>query len=223
MIKATNIEKYYGDLQVLKGVDLEIKKSEIVSIVGASGAGKTTLLQILGTLDTPTKHKDSSIEINGIDVTKLTTKNLAKFRNEHIGFIFQFHQLLPEFSALENVCIPAFIKKTNKTEAEKRGKELLDFLGLSDRYHHRPKELSGGEQQRVAVARALINNPSVIFADEPSGNLDSESAENLHELFFKLRKEYGQTFIIVTHNKELADMADRKLTMVDGLITSSYA
>ena len=218
MIKASNVQKYYGDLQVLKGVNLEIKKSEIVAIVGASGAGKTTLLQILGTLDSPTNGSDSTVEINGIKVTGLSAKNLAKFRNEHVGFIFQFHQLLPEFSALENVCIPAFIKKTNRAEAEKRGKELLDFLGLSDRYHHRPKELSGGEQQRVAVARALINNPSVIFADEPSGNLDSESAENLHRLFFKLRKEFGQTFVIVTHNDELANMTDRKLVMVDGLI-----
>lgn len=220
MIKATNVEKYYGDLQVLKGVELEIAKGEIVSIVGASGAGKTTLLQILGTLDVPSNAKDSSVRINGIDVTDLTSKDLAKFRNEHVGFIFQFHQLLPEFTALENVCIPAFIKKTNKAEAEKRGKELLDFLGLSDRYHHRPKELSGGEQQRVAVARALINNPAVIFADEPSGNLDSESADNLHQLFFQLRQEFGQTFVIVTHNADLADMADRKLTMVDGVIVT---
>lgn len=218
MIKATNVQKYYGDLQVLKGVNVAIKKGEVVAIVGASGAGKTTLLQILGTLDTPTNSNDSTVEINGVAVTGLNAKNLAKFRNEHIGFIFQFHQLLPEFSALENVCIPAFIKKTNKAEAEKRGKELLDFLGLSDRYDHRPKELSGGEQQRVAVARALINNPSVIFADEPSGNLDSESAENLHQLFFKLREEFGQTFVIVTHNADLANMTDRKLTMVDGLI-----
>lgn len=218
MIKATNVQKYYGDLQVLKGVNVAIKKGEVVAIVGASGAGKTTLLQILGTLDTPTNSNDSTVEINGVAVTGLNAKNLAKFRNEHIGFIFQFHQLLPEFSALENVCIPAFIKKTNKAEAEKRGKELLDFLGLSDRYDHRPKELSGGEQQRVAVARALINSPSVIFADEPSGNLDSESAENLHQLFFKLREEFGQTFVIVTHNADLANMTDRKLTMVDGLI-----
>ncbi|WP_350285984.1 ABC transporter ATP-binding protein [uncultured Croceitalea sp.] len=220
MIQATNIQKYFGELQVLKGVDVEIKKGEIIAIVGASGAGKTTLLQILGTLDTPTNPKESSIHINGIDVTKLTDKNLAKFRNEHIGFIFQFHQLLPEFTALENVCIPAFIRKTPKDTAEKRGKELLDFLGLSHRYHHRPKELSGGEQQRVAVARALINNPAVVFADEPSGNLDSESADNLHGLFFKLREQFGQTFVIVTHNRELADMADRKLTMVDGSIVN---
>lgn len=220
MIKATNVQKHYGDLQVLKGVDLEIKKGEVISIVGASGAGKTTLLQILGTLDTPTNSQDSSVEINAVAVTSLTAKDLAKFRNEHIGFIFQFHQLLPEFTALENVCIPAFIKNTSKNEAEKKGKELLDFLGLSERYNHRPKELSGGEQQRVAVARALINNPSVIFADEPSGNLDSESADNLHQLFFQLRDEFGQTFVIVTHNTELADMADRKLTMVDGLIVN---
>ncbi len=223
MIKADTIQKYYGDLEVLKGVDIQIDTGEIVSIVGPSGAGKTTLLQILGTLDTPTNKPVSRIEIKGIDVTKLNDKKLAKFRNEHIGFIFQFHQLLPEFTALENVCIPAFIKKTPKAEAEKRGKELLDFLGLSHRHGHRPKELSGGEQQRVAVARSLINAPSVIFADEPSGNLDSESAENLHQLFFKLREEFGQTFVIVTHNKELADMADRKLTMVDGLIVNPGA
>lgn len=220
MIKANNIQKYYGDLQVLKGVDLEIKKGEVVSIVGASGAGKTTLLQILGTLDAPSNKEDSSLLINDTNVTQLNDKNLARFRNEHIGFIFQFHQLLPEFTALENVCIPAFIKKTSRAQAEKRAKELLDFLGLSDRYDHKPNALSGGEQQRVAVARSLINNPSVILADEPSGNLDSESADNLHQLFFKLRDEFGQTFVLVTHNLELANMADRKLTMVDGLIVS---
>ena len=220
MIKATNIQKSYGDLKVLKGVDLEIKKGEVVSIVGASGAGKTTLLQILGTLDSPTNPNESSLFINDTNVTALNDKNLARFRNEHIGFIFQFHQLLPEFTALENVCIPAFIKKTPKEEAEKRAKELLDFLGLKDRYHHKPNALSGGEQQRVAVARSLMNNPSVVLADEPSGNLDSESADNLHKLFFKLRDEFGQTFVLVTHNLELADMADRKLTMVDGLIVS---
>ncbi|UII79724.1 ABC transporter ATP-binding protein [Flagellimonas sp. CMM7] len=220
MIKANNIQKYYGDLQVLKGVDLEIKKGEVVSIVGASGAGKTTLLQILGTLDAPSNKKDSSLLINDTNVTRLNDKSLARFRNEHIGFIFQFHQLLPEFTALENVCIPAFIKKTPRAQAEKRAKELLDFLGLSDRYDHKPNALSGGEQQRVAVARSLINNPSVILADEPSGNLDSESADNLHQLFFKLRDEFGQTFVLVTHNLELANMADRKLTMVDGLIVS---
>ncbi len=220
MIKASNIEKYYGELQVLKGVDLHIKKSEIVSIVGASGAGKTTLLQILGTLDVATNKTQSDLIINDISVTNLSDKALAKFRNEHIGFIFQFHQLLPEFTALENVCIPAFIKKTARKDAEKRAKELLDFLGLSHRYNHKPNELSGGEQQRVAVARALINNPAIIFADEPSGNLDSESADTLHQLFFDLRDKFGQTFVIVTHNDQLADLADRKLVMVDGLITS---
>ncbi|WP_452224726.1 ABC transporter ATP-binding protein [Lacinutrix chionoecetis] len=216
MIKAENIHKNYGDLHVLKGVDVHIKKGEVVSIVGASGAGKTTLLQILGTLDKISKTDNASLVINNIDINTLSDKQLAKFRNENIGFIFQFHQLLPEFTALENVCIPAFIKKTSKTQATKRAKELLDFLGLSHRYNHKPNELSGGEQQRVAVARALINNPSLIFADEPSGNLDSESAENLHNLFFKLRDEFGQTFVIVTHNEELANLADRKLVMVDG-------
>lgn len=220
MIKASNIQKFYGNLEVLKGVAIEIEKGEVVAIVGASGAGKTTLLQILGTLDIPSNKIDSSITINNIAINSLTDKDLAKFRNEHIGFIFQFHQLLPEFTALENVCLPAFIKKTAKSEAEKRAKELLNFLGLSERMHHKPNELSGGEQQRVAVARSLINNPSVIFADEPSGNLDSESADNLHQLFFDLRKEFGQTFVIVTHNEELANMADRKLVMVDGLITN---
>ncbi|WP_299390854.1 ABC transporter ATP-binding protein [uncultured Gelidibacter sp.] len=218
MIKATNIHKYYTDLHVLKGVDLNIQKGEIVSIVGASGAGKTTLLHILGTLDRASTKDQGTLFINDVDIMALSDKNLAKFRNEHIGFIFQFHQLLPEFTALENVCLPAFIKKTAKEDAEKRAKELLDFLGLSHRYHHKPGELSGGEQQRVAVARALINNPELIFADEPSGNLDSESAENLHNLFFKLRDQFGQTFVIVTHNEELADMADRKLVMVDGKI-----
>ncbi|MBA4743870.1 MAG: ABC transporter ATP-binding protein [Muricauda sp.] len=220
MIKATNIQKSYGDLKVLKGVDLVIKKGEVVSIVGASGAGKTTLLQILGTLDTPTNKGESTLLINDTDVNQLNDKSLAQFRNQHIGFIFQFHQLLPEFTALENVCIPAFIKKTPRAEAEKRAKELLDFLGLQDRYDHKPNALSGGEQQRVAVARSLMNNPSVVLADEPSGNLDSESADNLHQLFFQLRDEFGQTFVLVTHNLELADMADRKLTMVDGLIVS---
>ena len=220
MIIATNIKKSFGHLEVLKGVDLTIKKGEVVSIVGASGAGKTTLLQILGTLDEPSNKSDSTLLINDTPVNQLNDKGLARFRNEHIGFIFQFHQLLPEFTALENVCIPAFIKKTPRAEAEKRAKELLDFLGLSDRYDHKPNALSGGEQQRVAVARSLINNPSVILADEPSGNLDSESADNLHQLFFKLRDEFGQTFVLVTHNTELANMADRKLTMVDGVIVS---
>ena len=218
MIQAKNIHKYYGDLQVLKGVDIHVKKGEIVSIVGASGAGKTTLLQILGTLDRASKNKDLDLTINNISINTLNDKALAKFRNEHIGFIFQFHQLLPEFTALENVCLPAFIKGTKKAVAEKRAQELLDFLGLSHRYDHKPNELSGGEQQRVAVARALINEPDLIFADEPSGNLDSESAETLHSLFFKLRDEFGQTFVIVTHNEELANLADRKLTMVDGKI-----
>ncbi|MDG1714989.1 ABC transporter ATP-binding protein [Lacinutrix sp.] len=216
MIKANNIHKYYDDLHVLKGVNVHIKKGEIVSIVGASGAGKTTLLHILGTLDRISKTNNATLVINEEDISSLSEKQMAKFRNEHIGFIFQFHQLLPEFTALENVCIPAYIKKTPKAEAIKRAKELLDFLGLSHRYNHKPNELSGGEQQRVAVARALINNPSIIYADEPSGNLDSESAENLHNLFFKLRDQFGQTFVIVTHNEELADLADRKLVMVDG-------
>jgi len=220
MIQAKNIHKYYDDLHVLKGVDIHIKKGEVVSIVGASGAGKTTLLQILGTLDKASKKEDYSLVINDIEINGLNDKALAKFRNEHLGFIFQFHQLLPEFTALENVCIPAFIKGINKSDAEKRAKELLDFLGLSHRYSHKPNELSGGEQQRVAVARSLMNNPEIILADEPSGNLDSESAENLHNLFFKLRDEFGQTFVIVTHNKELADLADRKLTMVDGKIVT---
>jgi lipoprotein-releasing system ATP-binding protein len=218
MIQAKNIHKYFGDLHVLKGVDLHIKKGEIVSIVGASGAGKTTLLQILGTLDYASLKEQPQLKINDKSIIELSEKELAKFRNEFLGFIFQFHQLLPEFTALENVCLPAFIKGVTKSVAEKRAAELLDFLGLSKRSTHKPNELSGGEQQRVAVARALINNPKVIFADEPSGNLDSESAENLHNLFFKLRDEFGQTFVIVTHNKELANMADRKLTMVDGKI-----
>ncbi|WP_410005092.1 ABC transporter ATP-binding protein [Aequorivita nionensis] len=217
MIEAQNIHKYYDNLHVLKGVDLHIKKSEIVSIVGASGAGKTTLLHILGTLDAFDNSK-SKLTINGVNIGSLSGKKLAKFRNENLGFIFQFHQLLPEFTALENVCIPAFIKNTQKSEVIKRAKELLTFLGLSHREDHKPNELSGGEQQRVAVARALINNPAIILADEPSGNLDTESAENLHNLFFKLRDEFGQTFVIVTHNTELADMADRKLVMQDGVI-----
>ncbi|GJQ08108.1 lipoprotein-releasing system ATP-binding protein LolD [Capnocytophaga cynodegmi] len=216
MIKAKNIHKTYGDLEVLKGVDIQVNKGEIVSIVGASGAGKTTLLHILGTLDSANNNQDTSLYINNIDIKSLSSKALSKFRNEHIGFIFQFHQLLPEFTALENVCIPAFIKGTAKKEAEKRAKELLSFLNLSDRFNHKPNALSGGEQQRISVARALMNHPSVVFADEPSGNLDSESADNLHQLFFDLRKTFNQTFVIVTHNEELANMADRKLIMLDG-------
>ncbi len=216
MIQAKHLYKSYASLQVLKDVSLTIKKGEAVSIVGPSGAGKTTLLQLIGTLDKPDPLAESSLIINNIAVQDLRSKELAAFRNTHIGFIFQFHQLLPEFTALENVCIPAYIAKTTKAKATKRAKELLDYLGLADRTNHRPNELSGGEQQRVAVARALMNDPGLILADEPSGNLDSESAAQLHELFFKLRDEFGQTFVIVTHNAELADMADRKLTMIDG-------
>jgi len=220
MIRAKDIHKYYDKLHVLKGVDLHIQKGEIVSIVGASGAGKTTLLQILGTLDNPFKETGSSLTINGENILTMNDKTLSKFRNQHLGFIFQFHQLLPEFTALENVCIPAFIAGKEKKETEIEAKKLLDYLGLSHRIDHKPNELSGGEQQRVAVARALINKPAVIFADEPSGNLDTASAENLHQLFFKLREEFGQTFVIVTHNEELANMADRKLVMVDGVISN---
>lgn len=216
MIQAKNIHKYFDKLHVLKGVNLDIQKGEIVSIVGASGAGKTTLLQILGTLDKPSAEKNMELLINGENILKMNDKALSKFRNLQLGFIFQFHQLLPEFTALENVCIPAYIAGKDKTTTEEEAKLLLDYLGLSHRYNHKPGELSGGEQQRVAVARALINKPAVIFADEPSGNLDTHSAENLHQLFFKLRDEFGQTFVIVTHNEELADMADRKLIMVDG-------
>jgi lipoprotein-releasing system ATP-binding protein len=218
MVIAKNIHKYYGDTEVLKGVNLTIDKGEIVAIVGPSGAGKTTLLQILGTLDSPSKEEDFLLEVNGIKLQNLTNRMIAAFRNEHIGYIFQFHQLLPEFTALENICIPAFIGKKNRKETEQKAKELLRFLGLENRMKHKPNELSGGEQQRVAVARALINNPSIILADEPSGNLDSSSAESLHKLFFELRDTYNQTFVIVTHNQELADMADRKLTMRDGII-----
>ncbi len=215
MIKAENIHKSYGDLEVLKGVDLHIKKGEVVSIVGSSGAGKSTLLQIIGTLDLP---NTGNVAINEVNTSVLNDKDLSLFRNKNIGFVFQFHHLLPEFTALENVCIPAFIHKTNKAEAEKKAMELLNKLGVADRASHKPSELSGGEQQRVAVCRALINNPAVILADEPSGNLDSASAKELHQLFFTLRDELNQTFVIVTHNEELANMADRKLTMKDGKI-----
>ena len=219
MIQANNIHKYYGNLHVLKGVDLEIKKGEVVSIVGASGAGKTTLLQILGTLVSPSKKEDFTLEIDAKDINSLNENDLAKFRNNNLGFIFQFHQLLPEFTALENVCIPAFIKGISEKEAELKAKKLLDFLGLSNRLHHKPSDLSGGEQQRVSVARALINDPLVVLADEPSGNLDSASAAQLHKLFFELRAAYGHTFVIVTHNEELAAMADRKITMTDGKVS----
>jgi len=212
--------KYYNQLQVLKGVDIHIEKGEIVSIVGASGAGKTTLLQILGTLDKPTESVGTELVINDQNVLKLNDKELSSFRNLNLGFIFQFHQLLPEFTALENVCIPAFIAGKSKNEIEIEAKRLLEYLGLSHRENHFPSELSGVEQQRVAVARALINKPEVIFADEPSGNLDTQSAENLHQLFFDLRDKFGQTFVIVTHNEDLANMADRKLVMVDGRIQS---
>jgi len=215
MISGKNIHKSYGPLEVLKGIDLEINKGEIIAIVGASGAGKTTLLQIIGTLDKPTS---GSIEFDSQDVASLSEKRLASFRNKNIGFVFQFHHLLPEFTALENLYIPAFIAGASHKEADRRAKELLDFLHLSDRAEHKPSALSGGEQQRVAVARALMNHPSVILADEPSGNLDSANAKELHKLFFTLREEFNQTFVIVTHNQELADMSDRKLKMVDGRI-----
>lgn len=217
MIEIKDIHKKFGDLEVLKGVSLHIKKGEIVSIVGASGAGKTTLLQILGTLESPT-NKEAVIKIDGREVQGLSAKDLANFRNKEIGFIFQFHQLLPEFTALENICIPAYINKVPKDKAQKEALGLLEILGLTDRANHKPDALSGGEQQRVAVARALINKPSVILADEPSGNLDSESATHLHQLFFSLRDRFNQTFVLVTHNENLANMADRKLTMVDGRI-----
>jgi len=215
MIKAENIHKSYGNLEVLKGVDLQIKKGEVISIVGASGAGKSTLLQIIGTLDNP---NEGNLAINDVNTASLKDKELSLFRNKNIGFVFQFHHLLPEFTALENVCIPAFIHKTAKAEAEQKAMSLLTTLGVADRANHKPSELSGGEQQRVAVCRALINNPTVILADEPSGNLDSASAKELHQLFFRLRDELNQTFIIVTHNEELANMADRKLIMKDGKI-----
>lgn len=220
MISANNIFKNFGELEVLKGVSIDVSASEIVSIVGASGAGKTTLLQIISSLEKssdPEEHY-TQILVKGEDITKLSDTRLSKFRNQNIGFIFQFHQLLPEFTAFENVCIPGYISDTKKSLVHEKAKELLDFLGLQNRLEHKPSQLSGGEQQRVAVARALVNQPAVIFADEPSGNLDSKNAEELHQLFFRLRNEFGQTFVIVTHNEELANMADRKLVMSDGRI-----
>jgi len=217
MIRTEGITKSYGELRVLKGIDILIKEREVVSIVGASGAGKTTLLQIIGTLDRP---DGGTIFYNNSDISRLKGKSLASFRNNNIGFVFQFHQLLPEFTAVENVCIPAFIAGKGKHEAEKRAIELLGFLNLSERLDHKPSELSGGEQQRVAVARALVNNPSVILADEPSGNLDTENKNELHKLFFKLRDTFGQTIIIVTHDRQLAGMSDRILQIKDGLIVN---
>ena len=215
MIVAQNIRKSFGSLEVLKGIDLTINRGEVVSIVGKSGAGKTTLLQILGTLDRP---DGGSLYINKVDVLALKDRELSDFRNRHIGFVFQFHQLLPEFSALENIMMPALIAKIPNSKARCRGLELLDFLGLSDRASHRPNELSGGEKQRVAVARALMNQPDVIFADEPSGSLDLQNKQELHQLFFDLRKEFNQTFVIVTHDEALAEMSDRTIRMSDGLI-----
>ncbi len=213
MISATNIHKSYGSLEVLKGIDIVVMQGEIISIVGASGAGKTTLLHILGTLDKPDL---GVVEINGVNITKLRGSKLAEFRNKNIGFVFQFHHLLPEFTALENVCIPAYIAGTSQKVAQTSAIELLEFLGLKDRLNNKPSELSGGEQQRVAVARALINKPSVIMADEPSGNLDSAMAKDLHQLFFTLRDQMKQTFIIVTHNEELAKLSDRRFVLKDG-------
>lgn len=215
MITITNITKSFGSLQVLKGIDLHIDKGEVVSIVGQSGAGKTTLLQIIGTLD---KADGGSIVVDGVDVSKLSKAKLADFRNQHIGFVFQFHQLLPEFTALENIMIPAFIAGKSKKEAKQRALELLDFMGLRERADHKPAELSGGEKQRVAVARALVNNPAVILADEPSGSLDSKNKTELHQLFFDLRDKYGQTFVIVTHDEELSKITDRTIHMKDGMI-----
>jgi len=217
MLSAKNIYKSYGKLPILKGVNLDVKKGEIVSIVGASGAGKSTLLHIIGSLTSPDQ---GSVEINGVDISKLSPAKLSEFRNRNIGFIFQFHHLLPEFSALENVCMPAFIAKRGKKESEKRAGELMEMLGLGHRINHKPGELSGGEQQRVAVARALINDPAVILADEPSGNLDSENAQALNRLFIELREKFNQTFIIVTHNEDLAALSDRSIHMKDGGITN---
>lgn len=217
MIKTTDITKRYGDLQVLKGISLDISEGEVVSVVGPSGAGKTTLLQIIGTLS---RQNSGTVEINGIATSSLQGNKLARFRNLNIGFVFQFHQLLPEFTAMENVCIPGFIAKNPRRSVEKRSRELLDFLGLSERTHHKPGELSGGEQQRVAIARALINDPAVILADEPSGNLDTENKNELHNLFFRLRDEFNKTLVIVTHDMHLAEMADRMVRMKDGLVVA---
>jgi lipoprotein-releasing system ATP-binding protein len=213
MLEAIDIYKSYPNVQVLKGVSLKINKGEIVSIVGASGAGKSTLLQILGTLD---KADSGSLTINNEDMSRLNSRNLSEFRNKYLGFIFQFHNLLPEFTALENVCIPGYLGKRNQAEVEKKAKYLMDYLGISHRFNHKPTEMSGGEQQRAAIARALVNDPLIIFADEPTGNLDSQNAEEMHKLFFQLRKEFNQTFVIVTHNEKLASEADRKLVMADG-------
>lgn len=215
LIKATNIHKAFGEVEILKGVDLIIEKGEVISIVGSSGAGKTTLLQVLGSLTSADK---GSVEYNGKDITSLNHNQLSEFRNKNIGFIFQFHHLLAEFTALENVCIPAFIAGDKKSKAERKANELLNRLGLSHRLNHKPSQLSGGEQQRVATARALINNPYVIFADEPSGNLDSQNADELHKLFFSLSNDFDQTFVIVTHDEKLSDICDRKLRMADGKI-----
>lgn len=215
MIEIENLTKKFGDLQVLKGVNLTIEKGEVISIVGSSGAGKTTLLQLIGTLDTPT---GGAIRFNGVDLGRLSSKALADFRNRHIGFVFQFHQLLPEFTALENIVIPALIAGRKRSEAESEAMQLLQVMGLAERAHHKPAEMSGGENQRVAVARALINHPDVVLADEPSGSLDSKNKEELHKLFFDLRDRYGQTFVIVTHDEALASYTDRTLHMVDGVI-----